>query len=84
MLPARRRRSDTWKRQGVRGQDGGALLPASRREKQRLLDEFCQVTDYHSKSAIRVLNHGRATGHKRSGRPKMYGDKVVKALLRLW
>jgi hypothetical protein len=29
---------------------------ASRREKQRILDEFCRVTRYHRKSALRLLN----------------------------
>ena len=29
---------------------------ARRREKQRILDEFCHVTRYHRTSALRLLN----------------------------
>ena len=29
---------------------------AARAEKGRILDEFCQVTGYHRKSALRLLN----------------------------
>ena len=34
-------------------------LKASKREKKRILDEFCQVTGYHRKSAIRLLRDPR-------------------------
>jgi len=37
---------------------------ASRVEKRWILDEFCQVTRYHRKSALRLLN-----GPPRRGRP---------------
>src|SRR3972149_5362869 len=32
-------------------------LAASRSEKSRILAEFCRVTGYHRKSAIRLLHH---------------------------
>ena len=39
-----------------------------RRQKQRIIDEFLEVTGYHRKHAIRVLNgYGRAQGEKPEG-----------------
>jgi hypothetical protein len=32
-------------------------LCADRKGKKRILDEFCQTTGYHRKSAIRLLRH---------------------------
>lgn len=41
---------------------------AARQEKQRILDEFCEMTTYHRKHAIRVLN-GPAPGAARPAPP---------------
>jgi hypothetical protein len=41
---------------------------AGRREKQRILDEFCQTAGYNRKYAIRVLN-GPAPGALRGAGP---------------
>ncbi len=54
--------------------------------KGRILDEFVQVTGYHRKHAIRLLN-GRAelrppTGG--AGRPRLYDEAVREALVMLW
>ena len=58
---------------------------ASRAEKQRILDEFCQVVGYHRKYAIRLLN-GPAPGAARPPRRRAatYGPAVVEALRGIW
>lgn len=58
---------------------------AGRPEKQRILDEFCQVTGYHRKHAIRVLN-GPAPGAARPPRRRAttYGPAVIAALQAIW
>jgi hypothetical protein len=58
---------------------------ARRPEKQRILDEFCQVTRHHRKHAIRLLN-GPAPG---AGRPPQrraltYSPAVIEALRASW
>lgn len=54
---------------------------ATRPEKQRILDEFCQVAGSHRKYAIRLLN-GPAPGATRPPRRRVptYGPSVVEAL----
>lgn len=59
-------------------------LKACKREKQRILDEFCQVTGYHRKSAIRLLCHPPPGTTKRRGRPKKYGPDLVPGLKVAW
>jgi hypothetical protein len=59
-------------------------LRARKREKQRILDEFCQVTGYHRKSAIRLLRHEPKGSDKRRGRPKVYGPDLVPGLRVAW
>ncbi len=58
---------------------------ARRPEKQRILDEFCQVTGHHRKHAIRLLN-GPAPGAARAlqRRPLMYSPAVIEALQAIW
>lgn len=59
---------------------------ASRRDKQRLLDEMVAVTGMHRKAAIRLL--GRTprggAGPVRAGRPRRYGPEVAAAAEVLW
>src|SRR5512140_1918700 len=59
---------------------------ASRLEKQRILDEFCRVTRYHRKSALRLLNGPvparRPPAPRR--RPPTYGTRVIQALAAIW
>jgi transposase InsO family protein len=55
-----------------------------RREKARILDEFCATTRMHRKAAIRLLNQEarpRAVGR---GRPRRYGHEVVEPLSVIW
>ena len=58
---------------------------ARRPEKQRILDEFCQVTGQHRKHAIRLLN-SPAPGAARPPRPRaaQYPPAVIDALRKIW
>jgi hypothetical protein len=58
---------------------------ARRPEKRRILDEFCQVADYHRKHAIRLLN-GPPPGTPRQPprRAVRYEPAVIEALQAIW
>lgn len=62
----------------------GRYRVASRKEKQRILDEFCETTGMHRKAAIRLLNRKRGPSLKRPGRPRRYGPEVAEALVKVW
>ncbi|MDP2700977.1 MAG: hypothetical protein Q8P98_02795, partial [Candidatus Rokubacteria bacterium] len=58
---------------------------ARRPEKQKILDEFCQVTGHHRKHAIRLLNSsapGAAPPPRR--RAARYSPAVITALRSIW
>ncbi|HJS58629.1 MAG TPA: DDE-type integrase/transposase/recombinase [Vicinamibacteria bacterium] len=59
---------------------------ASRAEKSRILGEFCKVTGYNRKYALRVLNGPppEKRPRKRRRRRPIYGQKVVMILAALW
>lgn len=57
---------------------------AKRREKGRILDEFCQTTGMHRKAAIRLLRRARPVRPVRQPRPRRYGPAVGEALRQLW
>ena len=59
---------------------------ARKKEKGRILDEFCQTTGLHRKAAIRLLGGGRrlAAVPKKNGRPSRYGPEVTEALVKVW
>ena len=59
---------------------------ASRLEKQRILDEFCTVTRYHRKSALRLLNGPRPARRPPvpRRRPPTYGLRVIQVLAAIW
>jgi hypothetical protein len=59
-------------------------LGAKKRERGRLLDEFCLTTGYHRKSAIRVLGQWTTARPDRRGRERQYGPAVAAALKGLW
>jgi hypothetical protein len=58
---------------------------AAKREKSKILDEFTQVTGFHRKAAIRLLNQvSQLTSGKRRGRKCKYGLEVAEALKEVW
>ncbi|MFQ5898612.1 MAG: integrase, partial [Candidatus Methylomirabilia bacterium] len=59
---------------------------ASRTDRQRILDEFCQVSGYHRKSALRLL-HGPPPGPSRPRRRRRaprYALSVIQVLTAIW
>ena len=58
-------------------------LGARKKEKSKLLSEFCAVTGYHRKAAVRLLSHSPG-GKDRRGRQSQYGLPVTHALRKLW
>jgi len=58
---------------------------ARRPDKQRILDEFCQVTKHHRKHAIRLLN-GPAPGAARPPRRRdpLYSAAAIDVLRGIW
>lgn len=58
-------------------------LAASKREKTELLNEFCTITGYHRKAAVRLLRRPKGVGSRR-GRAPRYGLPVAHALRRVW
>ena len=58
---------------------------AAREVKHQILDEFCQVTGYHRKHAIRLLRgpFPRRVRRRRGRRPG-YGPEVVRVLVAVW
>lgn len=58
---------------------------ASKKEKQKILDEFVAVTGYHRKYAIRVMNSAEHKKHlKKPGPRRIYQGEVVTALEYIW
>lgn len=59
---------------------------ASRQERTPLLTEFCRVTGYHRKYALRLLNGPppSRTRPPRRRRPLTYGPRVVQVLAAIW
>jgi len=57
---------------------------ASRRDKSRLLDEFCRVTKRDRKVAIRLLRHSPKRPRRRAGRPREYQRTLRPALEQVW
>jgi hypothetical protein len=62
----------------------GRYRVATRGGKGAILDEFCRVTGYHRKAAIRLLRESAPRRAVRRGRPPRYGPEVVDPLRRAW
>jgi hypothetical protein len=62
----------------------GRYALASRKEKGRILDEYCRTTHVHRKAAIRTLHRVRADGGRRPGRPRRYSAALSPVLAELW
>jgi hypothetical protein len=64
----------------------GRYREGTREEKGRILDEFCRVTGYHRKDALRRLNGpppGAAPPRRRRRSPS-YAPAVIQALRTIW
>ena len=62
---------------------------ATKKQKHKILNEFCAVCEYNRKYAIQLLNGIRKQlkhfGKKRTGRPKKYTDPVLlEVIKRIW
>src|SRR3989338_10771874 len=58
---------------------------ASKGEKHRMLNEFCKVTRYHRKYALRLLNGPRPAPRPRTRRRRpTYPEAVTRALAFIW
>ena len=57
---------------------------ASRRDKSRLLDEFCRITTRHRKVAIALLRHRPKRARRRAGRPSRYPRTLRPTLEQVW
>src|SRR3989304_885084 len=56
-----------------------------KKEKGRILDEFCETTGLHRKAAIRLLGGRlRLAAVPKKGRPPRYGPEVTEALVKAW
>lgn len=62
----------------------GRYQGSGRKEKGRILDEFCATTGMHRKAAIRLLNRKVGPERSRRGRPRRYGAEVSQALVSVW
>lgn len=73
-----------WHRELIRAM-GPRYRTAPRAEKTRMLDEFCAVTGYHRKYAIRRLGEKLRTRPSRPrGRPPKYEFEAVRLLASIW
>lgn len=54
------------------------------RERAAILEEFVQLTGYHRKHAIRVLNCATPPAVKRATRARIYDEAVRQALIVMW
>lgn len=60
-------------------------LRAGRSEKSAILNEFCQLTGYHRKAAVRLLRRSATPGDtSHRGRPRQYDPELVPLLVRVW
>lgn len=63
---------------------GPRYRAAPKTAKSRMLDEFCQVTGRHRKSAVRRLRRPPRARQGAGGRPPRYGPDVTALVIRLW
>ena len=57
---------------------------ADKRERGRILDEYCRTTGCHRKAAIRRLRATPGSAGRPPGRPRRYGPELVPILERVW
>jgi hypothetical protein len=59
-------------------------LQADKRERGRILDEYCRTTGCHRKAAIRRLRAAPRPGARTTGRPTRYTRELLPLLERAW
>ena len=59
-------------------------LKATKKQKGRLLEEFCETTGYHRKAAIRLLRQPPAKPIERRGRKCVYEQALAIPLKQVW
>lgn len=57
---------------------------STRNQKSRILDEFCEVTGFHRKYAIRILGAAVSQQMGRPGPAKKYDTEFTEVLFELW
>jgi hypothetical protein len=57
---------------------------SSKKEKSKILSEFCSVCGFHRKHAIRILRDDLQPRTKKPGKKAIYNDQVVHHLRYLW
>ncbi len=57
---------------------------ADKRERGRILDEYCRTTGGHRKAAIRRLRGGARRRGQPPGRPRRYGPELLPVLEQVW
>lgn len=63
---------------------GERYRTANRADKQKILDEFTEVTGFHRKHAIRALREPAKQSGAKPARSRVYDEAVVQALTILW
>jgi len=63
-------------------------LKAGRKEKSKILNEFCSSTNYHRKYAIHILqagfNNNKIKEIGRKQRKRIYGSVVIAVIIKIW
>ncbi len=62
-------------------------LKSDKREKGKILDEFCENTGYHRKYAINILqakHENKVERNGRKSRKKRYGNAAIIAITKIW
>src|SRR5215475_11127215 len=62
----------------------GRYQAADRDQKQKILDEFTQVSGFHRKHAVRVLGQKKSVDAATRRPSRLYDEAVVQALRILW
>jgi hypothetical protein len=62
----------------------GQYAVADKRQRGRILDEYCRTTGCHRKAAIRRLRRQAPGARRPPGRPRRYGAELLPVLERIW